>query len=237
MPQGVASLTANLRASLTIFKVGFAAESASGFFALATNSSELPFHGYLILLSPVFSAFGILFLWVGRHEWNETHRTRVGHVNLAFLLSLVATALAAAPVAYLTVTGGSDSSGWLGVEFGVSIALVFGITFVTYALVAAHLVGRWGEVAMGLGLGWAILISGLIGLALAPELHPIVSAVTARSAAITAIAHPITLLDALLAFSYLAFFFAFADAHYRVAKHLTPEGTTFVPGIAPKSTG
>jgi uncharacterized membrane protein YidH (DUF202 family)/energy-converting hydrogenase Eha subunit E len=227
-------LPANLRASLTIFKIGFAVESASGFAALATNSSELPFHGYLILLGPVFSAFGILFLWIGRHEWNETHRTRVSHANLAFLLSLGAIALAAAPVAYLSVVGGSDTTGWLGVEFGVSVALVFGVTFVTYALVAAHLVGRWGEVAMGLGLGWAVLICGLIGAALAPQLHPIVHAITTRSAAIGVATHPITLLDALLAFSYLAFFAAFADAHWRVAKGLTPEGKPMVPGIPPR---
>jgi len=177
----------------------------------------------------VFSAFGILFLWIGRHEWNETHHTRVGHANLAFLLSVVAIALAAAPVGYLWLTGGSDFSGWLEVEFGVAIALVFGVTFVTYALVAAHLVGRSGEIAMGLGLGWATLVSGLIGVALVPELHPIVNALKARSAAIAGATHPITLLDSLLAFSYLAFFFAFVDAHYRVAKGLTPEGSPFVP--------
>jgi uncharacterized membrane protein YidH (DUF202 family) len=114
-------LTANLRTSLTIFSLGFAVESASGFSALVFNSADLPFHGYLILLSPVFSAFGILFLWFGRHEWNETHRTRVGHANLAFLVSLLAIALAAAPVAYLTVVGGTDTSGWLGVEFGIAV--------------------------------------------------------------------------------------------------------------------
>jgi hypothetical protein len=38
-----------------------------------------------------------------------------------------------------------------------------------------------------------------------------------------AIFQPITLLDALLAFSYLAFFIAFVDAHYRVAKGLPPK--------------
>jgi len=179
----------------------------------------------------VFTAFGILFLYLGRHEWNETHRTRVGHANLAFLVSLVAIAGAGAPIAYLTVVGGTDSTGWLGVEFGVAVALVFAVTFVTYALVAAHLVGRWGEVAMGLGPGWAALISALIGLALSPQLNPIVKSIAARSTAVTSIAHPITLLDSLLAFSYLAFFFAFADAHWRVAKRLTPEGEPFVPGI------
>jgi hypothetical protein len=84
---------------------------------------------------------------------------------------------------------------------------------------------------MALGLGWAALISGLIGLALSPQLNPLVKSIASRSTAVSSIAHPITLLDALLAFSYLAFFFAFADAHWRVARHLTPEGEPFVPGI------
>ena len=221
---------------MTVFKIGFAVESASGFLALATNASDLPFHGDLILMSPGFSALGVLFLWIGRHEWNETHRARVGHVNLAFLVSILATILAAAPVAYLWATGASDTTGWLGLEFGVAIGLVFAITFVTYALVAAHLVGRSGEVAMALGLGWAIFVSGLIGAALAPHLHPIVTAIAGRSTAIVAATHPITLLDSLLAFSYLAFFFAFVDAHYRVAKGLTPEGSPRSPGIAPTRT-
>ncbi len=195
---------------------------------MATTSAELPFHGYLVLLSPVFSAFGILFLWVGRHEWNETHHTRVGHANAAFILSLVAIVLAAAPVAYVSLTGVSSSPDWLRIVFGAAVAAVFGVTFVTYALVAAHLVGRSGEVAMGLGLGWAVFVSVLIGLALAPELSPIAGAIMARSAVIASATQPITLLDSLLAFSYLAFFFAFVDAHYRVAKGLTPGGTPIV---------
>ena len=215
-------MTVNLRLSLTIFKIGFAVESGSGFAALIAGASALPFHGFLILLSPVFSAFGILFLWIGRHEWNELHHRRVGHANLAFAVSLLATVLAAAPVAYLTLMGGPNPPPWLAVEFGVAIALVFGVTFVTYALVAAHLVGRLGEVAMGVGLAWAVLISGLIGVALSPQLAPLVRTLVARSVAFEVIAQPITLLDALLGFSYLAFFVAFADAHLRVARGLTP---------------
>ncbi|MGH7193004.1 MAG: hypothetical protein ACREJM_05640, partial [Candidatus Saccharimonadales bacterium] len=40
----------------------------------------------------------------------------------------------------------------IALEFAVAVALVVGVTFVTYALVAAHLVGPTGEVAMALGL-------------------------------------------------------------------------------------
>ncbi|HEY6238921.1 MAG TPA: hypothetical protein VIZ68_07045, partial [Thermoplasmata archaeon] len=174
-------------------------------------------------LSPISSAFGILFLWIGRHEWNELHRTRVGHANLAFSVSLIATALAAAPIAYLSAIGGPEPPGWLALEFGVAIALVFGVTFVTYALVASHLVGRVGLVAMALGLLWAAIISALIGIALASQLHPIVSTIVARTPALDPIAQPITLRDALLAFSYLAFFIAFVDAHWRVARGLVPD--------------
>lgn len=213
-------MTVNLRLSLTVFKIGFGAESLSGFLVLATGAADLPFHGVLLLLSPVFTAFGILFLWIGRHEWNELHRARVGHANLAFALSLLATALAAGPVVYLAAEGGPTPPGWLGFEFGVAVALVFAVTFVTYALVASHLVGPVGRAAMAAGLLWAVVISAAIGLALASQLHPIVATIVARSPALGPIEHPITLLDSLLAFSYLGFFVAFADAHWRVARGL-----------------
>jgi hypothetical protein len=215
-------LVINLRLSLTIFKIGFAAESASGFVALVSASRQLPFHGFVILLGPAFTALGILFLYLGRHEWNELHRTRVRYANVAFAVSLAAIALAAAPIAYLTVVGGHVSPGWLAFEFGIAVALVFAVTFVTYALVAAHLVGRLGEIAMALGLGWAVIVSAAIGLALSGQLAPIVQTIAQRSGSLGPIVDPITLLDALLAFSYLAFFLAFVDAHYRVARGVAP---------------
>ncbi|HUI38757.1 MAG TPA: hypothetical protein VLY85_03895 [Thermoplasmata archaeon] len=227
-------MTVTLRLSLTVFSIGFGAESAGGFVALAAGATVLPFHGLLVVLNPAFSALGILLLWVGRHEWNELHRTRVGYVNLAFAASVVALALAAVPVGYLTITGGGSPTGWFALVFGASVAVVFGITFVTYALVAAHLVGRFGEVVMGLGLAWAFVISGLIGLALAPQLHPIVHALSERSVPLESLARPITSLDALLAFSYLAFLVAFLDAHYRVSRRLAPDGTPATPrGVRP----
>ncbi len=210
-------LTINLRASLTVFTIGFIVEGVGAFLVLTPGAGLLPFHGYLILLGPVFSVLGILFLWIGRHEWNELHHRRVGFARFAFVASLVAIALAAAPVAYLASMGGAAAPGWLGFEFGVAVALIFALTFVTYVLVAAHLVGRVGEVAMGIGLVWALIISALIGLALSPQLGPIVTAVMARTPAIGQVTRPIQQLDAWMGFSYLAFLVAFVDAHHRVA--------------------
>lgn len=209
-------MTVNLRLSLTVFTLGFAAESVSGFITLATGATELPFHGLVLALTPAFSALGILLLWLGRHEWNELHRRRVGHVNAAFAATIVATVCAGVPVAYFGLAGGTGS-GWVGLEFGAAVAVIFAVTFVTYALVAGHLVGRVGKVAMGVGLAWAVVVSGLIGLALTPEFGTIVRLVGARSLAVGGLFRPILLLDALLAFSYLAFFVAFLDAHHRVA--------------------
>jgi hypothetical protein len=222
-------MTLNLRLSLTIFKIGFAAESASGFAALATGATTLPFHGYVVLLGPVFTAVGLVFLWIGRHEWNTLHRARVRHAHLAFFGSLAAIILVAAPIVYLAATSPSNFPGWLGVEFGAAIALVFALTFVTYVLVASHLVDRLGGVAMGFGLAWAVGVSVLLGLELVPSLQPIVRAIRVRAPSAVPLPGPVILLDALFAFSYLAFLIAFSDAHYRVAKGLSREAGP-VPG-------
>jgi hypothetical protein len=213
-------MTTNLRLSLTVFKIGFLVEALSGISALVTGAANLPYHGDLLLLSPLFSVVGILFLYLGRHEWNELHRARVGHAGLAFAISLIATAAAAAPIAYLSALGGPAPAGWVAIEFGIAVALVFAVTFVTYALVASHLVGPVGQIAMALGITWAVIVSALIGLALSGQVQPIVSTIVHRSPALAPIERPITFLDALLGFSYLAFFVAFADAHWRVARGL-----------------
>ncbi|MCI4324738.1 MAG: hypothetical protein L3K00_02475 [Thermoplasmata archaeon] len=212
----------NLRLSLAIFQVGFAVECASGFVALVTHAAQLPFQGLLLLVTPAFTACGILFLWIGRHEWNELHRTRVRYTNLAFAASLAAVALAVAPLAYLATNRSYSPPEWLSLEFGIAAALVIGVTFLTYGLVAAHLVGRTGTVAMALALGWAAVLTVAIGAAIAPQLAPIARAVTGSTASLGPTLSPITMLDALLAFSYLGFFLAFVDAHFRVARGLDP---------------
>jgi hypothetical protein len=222
----------NLRLSLAIFQLGFAVECVSGFVVLATHAAQLPFHGLFLLITPAFTAFGVLFLWIGRHEWNELHRTRVRYTNLAFAASLLAIGLAVAPLAYLAATHTDSPPGWLSAEFGVAAALVIGVTFVTYALVAAHLVGRTGEVAMALALGWTVLVTAAIGIALDPQLAPIAQAVSGGSRSFLPSLSPITTLDALLAFSYLGFFLAFVDAHFRVARGLDPD-----PGSPPAGRG
>jgi len=209
-------MTVNLRRSLAVFAIGFAVEGFGGLAALLLGGSTLIERRDLLLLTPIFSLVGLTFLWMGRHEWSELHRRRVGHAHGAFIGSVVAIALAAAPVIYLSAIGGPPPPAWASAEFAVAIAIVFALTFVTYALVAAHLVGPVGRIAMALGLLWAFILSALIGLALSAQLSPLVRQIVDRSPAVAPIVNAIGFLDSLLAFSYIALFVAFLDAHARV---------------------
>jgi hypothetical protein len=211
-------MTLNLRLGLTIFLIGFAVESAGGFATLFSGSGSLPLHGYLPIVSLGSTTVGFVFLFIGRREWNDLHRARLHFAGVLFAASLATVGAAAAPVIYLVYAGSTPVQAVLGAEFGLAIAASVALTFATYTLVAAHLVGRVGEVAIGLGVGWAVVVAVEIGDALAPRLGGI-----ARAAA----AHPFTLppellsvggWEAWLAFSYLAFFLAFLDAHYQVAR-------------------
>lgn len=207
-----------LRTSLAIFQIGFALESFAGFVALSRPGSGLPYHSLILLLSPFFSVLGILWLWIGRSEWNDVHRQRVRSANVAFGASLLAAILAAAIVGYLSYLGPAAPPAWASLAFGTAIASLLALTFVTYVLVASHLVGPIGGVAMAFGLVWALLLSALIGLALSPQLQTIVQDVSSRNLAVGPVFAPVTLLAALFAFSYLAFFVAFADAYVRVGR-------------------
>jgi|SRR5579871_840490 len=218
-------VTTNLRTALAIFQAGFLLESVSGFAALIVGVAALPFHGAILLVGPAFSGAGVLFLWIGRHEWNETHAQRVGHATLAFAVTLVALLLAALPVAILTAEGSSAPPAWAAWEFGAAVALVIGASFLTYGLVAAHLVGRTGRVGLAASLLWAWIVAAVLGLLLAPQLGTIVHLIQARSGPYDSVTRPLGPLEALLAISYLAFFVLFSEAHYRVARGRPVEGS------------
>ncbi len=211
-------MPSRLRTSLAIFEVGFALESLAGFIVLLGGGTAFPDRALIVFLSPLFSFLGLLWLWIGRSEWNEAHSRRVGHVNAAFGLSLFAAVLAAGLVVWLAQMGVTTPPGWAGLAFGTAVGSVLALTFLTYVLVASHLVGPVGEISMAFGLLWALLLSILIGAALIPELTPLVADVASHNPAIGPILAPITLLASLFALSYLAFLVAFADAYGRVGR-------------------
>src|SRR5579864_7527472 len=135
-------MTTNLRICLSLLSLGFAIEGAGELYSFVSRGTFHPSLGLLFALPVVLTLAGLLFVWVGRHEWNELHRARVRHAHRVFALSLLGGFIGGATLALLYVFPSLGSPGWAQVLFGASFAsLVLG-TFVTYVLLVFHLVPR-----------------------------------------------------------------------------------------------
>jgi cellulose synthase/poly-beta-1,6-N-acetylglucosamine synthase-like glycosyltransferase len=225
-------MTVNLRLSLAVFSVGFAIQAAGDAYALAVGNTTLGHRELLLLLGPAFTVLGLLFLWVGRHEWNELHRQRVRHAHLSFFASLVFLALAVTPLAWAAVLGYGSLPLWAHVLFAVGIAGTFSLTFLTYALTIFHLIGPAAKAAVILGFLWAVGVAFLIAAALDQRLSTIVSAVLQRSLSFGTVFSPVSALEAYLIVTYLIFLAAFVHAHRRIVRGV-PTGTSAGDGGTP----
>lgn len=211
-------MTVNLRLSLAVFSIGFAIQVAGDVYALAVTGTSLGNRGYLLALGPAFTLLGLLFLWVGRHEWNELHRRRVRHAHLAFLASVLFLVLAIVPLVWAVLLASTSLPAWAHLLFAIGIAGTFFLTFLTYALVVFHLIGPPAKIAVLFGLVWSAGIAILIGLALDAHLSRIVGAILQRSLAFGSILSPISILEAYLVVTYLILLAAFVHAHRRIAR-------------------
>ncbi|HZY70457.1 MAG TPA: hypothetical protein VFF67_05710 [Thermoplasmata archaeon] len=211
-------MTVNLRLSLAIFSLGFAIEGAGALYSFATHSSQLPGGTLLLFVSPAFTVLGLLFLFIGRHEWSELHRRRVRHAHGAFGLVVLLLILAAAPVAYFgLVAPPGDTPPWAAFLFGGAVAGFLFFSYVTYALVVFHLVGGGGKAAVGLAVLWSAVIGAEVGAVLAGQFGTFLLAVRARSLSVAGVAAPVSFELSLLFGAYFLFLAAFLDAHRRVA--------------------
>lgn len=215
-------MTVNLRISLTIFSLGFALEAGVDLFHVLTGSTTLIAGGSLFLLGAVATVLGLLFLWVGRHEWNELHRQRVRHAHLTFVGVLVLGAAAAAPPAYFAYANPTRLPAWLGPEVGAAVALSLLVTVAMYVVVVLHLVGPAGKAVLALALLTAVPVSYYIGLDVARDLPKYIAAATAGPTGVLPIAEPVLGLFSWLFASYFFLLAAFAEAHHRVARGLIP---------------
>ncbi len=217
-PRARESVTTNLRISLTILSVGFAIEGAGEAYSLASTGALLPGTSIVFLLSTAVTLLGLLFLFLGRHEWNELHRSRAARTNQIFALSLLGGFIAAAEVAYLAAYPSVGTPIWAEVLFGASLgSLVLG-TFVTYAYLVFHLVGDPSKIVLVASAVWALIISAYIGRVLAGDLPTILSAVQDRSLTVERLVAPVDYLASYLFVSYFLLFAAYLDAHMVVAR-------------------
>lgn len=222
-------MTTNLRISLTILSLGFAIEGAGEAYSLLSSGALLPGTSVVFLLSAAVSFLGILFLFLGRHEWNELHRSRAARTNRIFLLSLLGGFIAGAEVALLSLYPSIGTPPWAEVLFGAALgSLVLG-TFVTYAYLVFHLVHRPSKAVLLASAVWALVVSAYIGHVLAGDLPSILSAVSSRSLSISSFVGPVDYLASYLFISYFLLFAAYLDAHKVVAGGPPPATPVRVP--------
>ena len=211
-------MSTNLRISLTILSIGFAVEGGGEVYSLLTAGSFLPGSSLLFLLPAVVTLLGMLFILVGRHEWDENHRARVRRANQIFGLSLLAGFVAGIEVTLLAVYSGIGAPLWAEVVFGAAISSFVLGTFVTYAQLIFHLVTRPSKGALVVSILWALVISILIGRTLAGDLSSILGLIGAHSFSIEYMISPVDYLASFLFISYFLLLGAYLDAHVTVAR-------------------
>jgi hypothetical protein len=228
-------MATNLRISLTILSLGFAIEGAGEAYSLLSSGNLLPGTSIVFLLSAAVSFLGLLFLFLGRHEWNELHRARAARTNQIFILSLVGGFVAAAEVALLAFYPTLGTPLWAEVLFGAALgSLVLG-TFVTYAYLVFHLVRSPSKAVLIASAVWALIVSAYIGRVLAGDLPAILSAVSSRSLTLSSLIGPVDYLASYLFLSYFLLFAAYLDAHSVIARGLPTATPVKIP--APVTRG
>jgi hypothetical protein len=213
-------MASNLRISLTILSIGFAVEGLAEVYALTTRGALLPGTSVIFLLPAAITLLGLLFILVGKREWDEIHRSRVHAANTVFGVSLLAGVLAFLELAGLALYPSFGTPWWTEVLFGGLLAgFVLG-TFVTYGLLVFHLVHRPSKVALVAAMVWALLVAALIGVALAADLPAILGLIATRSLSFETLVAPIDYLVSFLFLSYFLLLAAYLDAHVTVARGL-----------------
>jgi uncharacterized membrane protein YidH (DUF202 family) len=211
-------MSTNLRISLTLLSAGFAVEGAGELYSLLTAGSFLPGTSLLFLLPAVVTLLGLLFLLVGRHEWDEVHAARLRRANLIFGLSLLAAVVLAVEVVLLAAHPSIGTPLWAQVVFGAAAGAFLLGTFVTYAQLVFHLVTRPSQGALVASALWALIVSIFVAHTLAADLPSILATIGAHSFSIDYLISPVDYLASFLFVSYFLLLAAYVDAHVTVAR-------------------
>jgi hypothetical protein len=226
-------MSSNLRISLTILSVGFAVEGGGELYSLLTAGSFLPGSSLLFLLPAVVTLLGLLFILIGRHEWDEVHQARVRRANLIFALSLLAGFVAGIEITLLVAYPSVGAPLWAEVVFGAAAGAFLLGTFVTYAQLIFHLVSRPSKVVLVASTVWALIVSAFVAQTLAADLPSILATIGAHSFSIDYLISPIDYLASFLFVSYFLLLAAYVDAHVTVARRRAAWlGKTKVPVTA-----
>lgn len=226
----------NLRVSLTIFTIGFLIEAGVNAYDVVTGStgarSEI-----LFILGAVASLLGITFLTLGRHEWNELHRARVRHAHLTLLVTVLLAIAAGAPVAYYAYQSSAAIPGWLAYEVGAAVAGSLFFSFILYAIIVYHLLGRAGQAILALALVAAVPVVGVVGDIIAGGLPMYLTQARSSPTKLVTLIEPLATILSYMFLAYSLFAVAFLDAHRRVARGLQPLPPDEAPPVVPPRPG
>ena len=221
-------MTTNLRICLTVLSIGFAIEGGGELYLPGHTGVAHPGANVWFVVPAILSLIGVLFVWVGRHEWNEVHLHRARSATQIFVLSLLGGVVAALVLGLLVAYPSLGTPLWAEVLFGAGLAsLLFG-TFVTYAFLVFHLVTVPSKVLLGAAVVWALFISALITLSLATDLPTLLSLLQTRTLSVPPFVAPVEGQVSLLFISYFLLLVAYVDAHLLVAR-----GRAAAEGSAP----
>jgi len=211
-------VTTNLRLALTVFSIGFAIEGAGDVYSFLTGGTFRPGANLLFFLPVVMTLAGLLFVWIGRHEWSELHRSRVRQAHVVFGLSILGGFVAAGVVAALYSEPGLGVPFWAKALFGGAVAsLVLG-TFVTYVYLVFHLVGRPSKGVLFAAAAWSLLVSAFMGATLAANLSTILHLIRTHQPTLPGFITPLDSLASYLFLSYFLLLAAYVDAHRQVTR-------------------
>lgn len=225
-------MTTNLRLSLSILSVGFAIEGSAELYAFLSKGAYRPGANVLFVLPFAMTVLGLLFVWVGRHEWNALHRSRVRQAHLVFGLSLVGALVAGTVVGALTLEPAAGAPVWAEGLFGAGVgSLVLG-AFLTYALLVFHLVPGPSKALLLASLVWALIVAVFVGGAMAVNLPSILELATQRTLTVPSLFRPVDALASYLFVSYFLLLAAYVDAH-RTILNGVPEGRVRPPAGIP----
>ncbi len=211
-------MTANLRVSLTIPSIGFAVEGGGELYSLLTAGAFLPGTSLLFLVPAAVTLLGLLFLLIGRNEWDERHRARLRRANQIFGLSLLSGFIAGLEVGLLVAYPSIGSPLWAQVLFGVSAGGFLLGTFVTYAQFIFHLVTPASKVVLVVASLWALGVSAFVAQTLASDLPSLLNSIEAHSFSMESLIPPVDYLASFLFLSYFLLLAAYVDAHITVVR-------------------
>ena len=222
-------MTTNLRISLTILSVGFAVEGASELYTWATPGVDHAGLRGLFLLPTALTLVGLVFVWVGRHEWSELHRQRTRQATLIFGLSLLGALVAGLEIGLLVAYPSIGTPLWAEVLFGGAVASLLLGTFVTYAYLIFHLVTLPSRAALSAAVAWAFIVSVIITFVLAGDLPTVLGLIRSRSYSVPSFLAPVDSLISYLFLSYFLLLAAYVEAHVVVARGLPPGADASAP--------